>query len=218
MIKFKLNGKSLSMPSNWYDLTFDQYVKVMSTQGTTELISLFTGVPVETLKKAKFEGLELVIASLSFLNTEPKFDDVVIKIGKYDLPINSKKQFNIQQESLEQFEDMRKIILSHTDDKSNILEQSIRISKSYGKYVAIYLQKIRDKEYNFDKAMAMMPEINLLPAHQVIALGSFFFRKQLSLLPGIQKGYQSTTPSQKKKKPVSAVSRKRSARSPRSRK
>jgi len=216
MIKFKLNGKSLSMPSNWYDLTFDQYVKIMTPMTRAEQIAMFSGVDAETVMKAKIEGLDMVLAALSFLDTPPKFDNVIVKIGKYNLPVNSKKEFNIQFESLEQFEDMRAIMLKPIE--GDVITQSIEYAKTYAKYVAIYLQKIKYIGYSMDKAITMLPEIYEMPAHEVIALGSFFFRKLLSLLSGTPKGSQNTTPNQKKKKPGLVVSRKRSARSQRSRK
>lgn len=213
MIKFKLNNKDISIPSCWDDVTFGQYLKVMNlTDDTIELVSVFTGIEYETLNKSIIIGLDKVITALKFLNTTPAFPGSVNKCGKYDIPNNSKGGFNIQHETLGQFEDMRQIMKKIP--QGDLLEHT----KAYGRYVAIYLQKIRDGEYSNLKAVQMEDEINDMPAYQVIALGGFFFLRLWSLSTGIQSSSQNTPPIQKKSKPVTKGSKKASAHSRPSRK
>jgi hypothetical protein len=205
MIKFKLNGKPLKIPSSWDDPTFGQYIKIIQTNASaTDVISIFTGIDIKTLKKAKIEGLEMIMQSLSFLKKSPQWEGVCDKIGKYVLPINSKGKFDIQFESLGQFEDMRSIMNKVPED--NALE----LTKSFAQYVAIYLQKIRDGEYDQDKAGIMLDEVYAMPAKEVITVGSFFFLKLLSLSRGIDLNSLSTNQKPKKQKPVSKNSRKHS--------
>lgn len=187
MITFKLNGKKVSFPSSWTDLTFDQYLKIMvSTGGIIDIIALFTGIEPSVLKQAKISGMESIITTLAFLKEPHKFDSACNQAGKYSLPVNSKGQFNIQLESLAQFEDMRSAMSKvETDD-------IVGYTKAYATYVSIYLQKIRDGEYNSEKASDMIPEIMEMPAHEVITLGGFFFIKLLSLLNGIDHSSQTT--------------------------
>lgn len=208
MVPFKINGKKYNIPSQWEDLTFKQYIGVITnTEKLAGLINLFTGIDA---KAAKYEGLEELLLCLSFLQKTPKFEGVITKIGPYDLPINHKKQFNIQFESLGQFEDLRSVML-----KQNGESEVISLLQAQAKYVAIYLQKIRDGEYNYEKAMVMAEtDIQDLPAHQVITLGSFFLVKLLSLLTGTQSSYQNITQSQKKKKPGWVISKRRSDHTP----
>jgi len=180
MIQFKLNNKPLILPSCWEDTTFGQYIEILKgkASGITEAISLFTGIDIESIRKAKFTGLDMVIQTLSFLNKTPDFKGKADKIGKYILPINSKGEYNIQFESLAQFEDMRKVI-NKIDGKD-----VVSITMSYAEFCAIYVQNIRDKEYSYDKAKAMIPEIMDMPAHEVIKAGSFFLIKLSNLLTG----------------------------------
>ena len=211
MIPFKLNGKNLKMPSSWMDLTFDQYIKVLQCKGgTVEIISLFTGVDKEALLKSEFTGLEYVMEAISFLKEPFVFEKATPNVGKYKLPLNSKGEFNIQFETLAQFEDMRSEMIKTPDN------DLVELVKSYAKFVAIYVQKIRDGEYNYDKALALIPEIYTMPAHEVITTGSFFFVKLLTLLIGTAPTSPKATTNQKKKKPDLVKSPKSSVRSLRS--
>lgn len=209
MIQFKLNDKPLILPSCWEDTTFQQYIEIMKgkASGLSEAISLFTGIDIESIRKAKFTVLDIVIQTLSFLNKTPDFKGKADKIGSYMLPLNSKGEYNIQFESLAQFEDMRKVI-ARIDGKN-----VVSITMSYAEFVSIYLQKIRDTEYNYDKSKAMIPEIMGMPAHEVIKAGSFFLIKLSNLLTGTTTICQTTSPVPRKKKLVSATSKKRSGRS-----
>ena len=213
MIPFKLNGKQLQSPSDWEDLTFGQYVGVMENKtGTLGYISIFTGIDIETLKKAKIEGLDMIIQSLSFLRVTPKFEGTATNVGKYALPLNSKGIFDIQLESLGQFEDMRAIIMSIPD------KDLVAHTKAYANYCAIYLQKLRDGEYNPDEAIKMVQDVMNMPAHEVIKAGSFFFLKLLNLLTGMVHSSQNIPQKSKKYKLGSKNSAKSLAHMPRSRK
>lgn len=211
MIAFKLNDKPLQMPSAWHETTFFQYVSVMQgISDTGKVISLFTGVDHETIKKANFTGLELVITALSFLRTVPEIPATISQVGKYKLPLDSNGEFNVQMESLAQFEDLRAIIKKLPNN------DVIALTKSYSYIVAIYLQKIRDGEYDPDKAKSMVAEVEQMPALEVVSAGSFFLIKLLNLLNGTAATSPNTSQSPKKKQPVSVNSKKRSGRSPRS--
>lgn len=211
MIAFKLNDKPLQIPSAWHETNFFQYVSVMEgVSDTGKVISLFTGIDHETIKKANFTGLELVITALSFLRTVPEIPATVSQVGKYKLPLDSNGEFNIQMESLAQFEDLRAIIKKLPNN------DVIALTKSYSYIVAIYLQKIRDGEYDPDKAKSMVAEVEQMPALEVVSAGSFFLIKLLNLLNGTVKTSHNISQSPRKKQPVSAISKKRSGRSPRS--
>jgi hypothetical protein len=205
MIQFKLNSKKVEIPSTWYDLTMKQYLSILNGEikDTTDMIALFTGIDSAAIKKATIIGLDKVIASLGFLNTVPVFEGICEKVGAYKLPIE-KGKFNIQFESLAQFEDMRAIIKTCADIKS--------ITNAYPKIVAIYLQKIRDGEYDYTKAQQMADEVLTMPVKEVVTVGAFFYVKLMSLLLGTPATSPHITQSPKKSKQGSRNSVKRSAR------
>jgi hypothetical protein len=212
MINFKLNDKTFAIPQKWEEVTFDQYLKIFELKDDTiQLVSIFTGLYYDYLKNAVIIGLDDILTALSFIYKMPEFPGSVSECGPFQIPNNSKGAFNIQHESLGQFEDMRAVM--------NKLPEDIKAhTAAYAEYVAIYLQKIRDGEYSHLKAQMMVEEIYSYPAYQVITLGSFFFLKLKSFSNGSQRISPSTTRSPKKSKPATTNSKKRSARSPRSQK
>jgi hypothetical protein len=193
MINFKLNGQSLQIPTAWNEVTFGQYLEIFGLKDDViQLVAILTKQDYEYLKNATILGLDKLLEAISFINQPPEFPGYVDTCGPYHLPPNAKGQFNIQYESLGQFEDARKVMMA-------IPKGDVKYhTECYAKYCAIYLQKIRDKEYNPTKALEMAEEIKGFPAYQVITLGSFFFLKLLSSLNGTRTTSPSTVPSRKK--------------------
>lgn len=219
MIHFKLNGKKLSIPSSWDDVTFEHYLIILQNGATlTDALAMFTGIDRETLEKATIIGLDKVIEALAFLHRIPAMPAYTDKVGKYSLPSTNDGKFDIQFESLAQFEDMRAVIkgIPLKDGKYDPID----LTKAYGQFVSIYLQKIRDGEYSYTAAKDMLEDVYKMPAIQVITAGSFFFLKLLTLTTGTAVSFRPTTPSRKKSKQGSTSSPKRSeptARLPRRR-
>jgi hypothetical protein len=213
MIKFKLNGKPLEIPSSWEDLTLKQHNAIIQNkEGLPGALSILTGIDLETIKKAKFEGLNQLIQALSFLKKAPEYSGEVTKLGKYKLPLNSKGIFDVQFESLGQFEDMKALMVNID------LNNTLGYNKLCAQACAIYAQKLRDGEYNYDKSLSLLEEINEMPAKDVITAGSFFFLKLANLLTGTDQTFQTIAQNQKKSKPASKTSKRSSGRTPPSRK
>ena len=204
MIQFKLNGQSIAIPTSWNDVTFAQYLKIFEVRDDViHLVSIFTGLEYDKLKESVIVGLDKLLQALSFTNEIPKFPDYVDQCGPYKIPGNSKGQFNIQYESLGQFEDARRLMNQLTGDVK-------QHTAYYAKYVAIYLQKIKDGSYNPNAVEDMEKEIMTYPAYQVITLGAFFFIRLKILSGGIKSNSPTTKPSPKKSKRVLTPSKRSS--------
>lgn len=174
-----LNGKPIAITDSWDKMTFAQYLRVlkMPKDDLIEAFSIITGIDYDTLKKAKIGGLPKLMYLAKFLNEKIDFPDKPTKIGKFKLPLNSKGIFDVQLESLAQFEDMRHVM--------NTTEATIHAhTEAYATYCALYLQKIRDGEYDSDKAFKMVPELLQYPASDIISAGGFFFVRLQTLLNG----------------------------------
>lgn len=210
MIPFKLNSKPFKMPSSWDDARYDQYLKtfdVTPDTTTTDMLSIFLDIDVETLKKSKFSGLDQVLTALSFVNTPLKTDGYCKKVGPYELP--GKDKFDIQFEGLDQFEDMRAIMNKLPQQFRTVPEMKL-LAEAFPKFVAIYLQKIRDGEYSYSKAVEMEAEVLKMPAKEVVITGGFFYLKLTSLLNGTPKTSPPTPRSPKKSRQALKRSGKRS--------
>lgn len=194
MISFKLNNQSILIPTAWEEVTYSQYLRVISMPNDIiYLVSIFTGQEYEVLKSAVISGLDRILEALNFINQPPNFPAYVDQCGPYKIPANKDGQFDIRFESLGQFEDMRQAMIKRDPSAKGMLE-------SYSKYVAIYLQKIRDKEYAFSKVPELEEEIKSFPAYQVMALGAFFFLKLNGSLNGTKQTSLPIPQSQKKSK------------------
>lgn len=203
MIKFKLNGKPIEVKTSWDELSYNQYYQIFNLKDDLlQAVAICTGLSYDILKNAKIVMLDQVISAMSFLNKPAEWPGSCLQVGKYKLPINHKGQFNIQFESLGQFEDMRQLMKGVKDVTT--------LTETYPKFVAIYLQKIRDKEYSHSAAMEMVEEVKAMPAKEVITLGSFFYVRLMSLLSGIKTTSPNTSQSRKKSKPGLKTSKKRS--------
>lgn len=179
-MNFTLNKKKIEVLDSWDSMKFYQYLQVLKMRDIFDKISIVTSIDRETLKKAKIKGLNKILYAAQFLDVAPKFPDKPKHIGQFKLPLDSKGIFDIQFESLAQFEDMRQVMSK--------LEQTISAhTEAYATYCAIYLQKLRDGEYDGDKALKMVPEIMNYPASDVIVAGGFFFVWLQSLSNGTPK-------------------------------
>lgn len=199
MIKFTINGKPINYPSKWEDLTFGQYLEVMDLKNDSiKMVSIFSGLDYEYLKDATIVNLEALLEASNFVLTKPEWDTYYPQIGPYKLPPNKDGKFDIRFESMGQFEDARATML-----KANGVNEH---TKAYGRYVAIYLQKIRDGKYQPNKVKEMEEEVLTFPAFQVISLGQFFFLKLYLLSSGTTKTSLPIFQSPKKSKRASKTS------------
>lgn len=193
-----LNGKPIKITDSWDATNFAQYLRILKLKDDKiELISILTGLEYDYLKKAKITGFDKLLYKSQFINTPAIFPEKPTHIGKYKLPLNSLGVFDPQFESLAQFEDMRKLMPVQKDTDSD-LDKLYNHTEAYATYCALYVQKLRDGEYDGDEALKMIPEIMLMPASHIITAGSFFFIKLLSLLYGTTPNSQNMSPNQKK--------------------
>ena len=206
-MKFTLNKKQIEVTDSWDAMNFTQHLRVLKLRDITDTISIITGLDYDYLKKANIKGLDKLLYAAQFLNKPFDLTDrKPTHIGPYKLPLNSKGIFDIQFESLAQFEDMRQIMI--------VAEPGVYgHTEAYAKYCAIYAQKLRDGEYDGDKALAMVPEIMTYPASQILTAGAFFFVKLTNLLNGTPSSSPNTAPTRAKS--TGKRSKRNSGRTPR---
>jgi hypothetical protein len=112
---------------------------------------------------------------------------------------------DITLETLGQFEDMRKVMDScNPKDGDTDIEKIVRITEAYPVYSAIYCQKIRDGQYDCDKAMEMVPEMWAAPALEILSAGNFFLISLSSSFSSTQKTSLQRVPVWKRSRLVMA--------------
>lgn len=217
MITFRLNGKPIQVATSWDELTYEQYLRTFQPLDLRGLLAVCAGIPDSETQNAEITGnVDALISAMDFVKKPPVWPHPVLKCGPHQLPINHKKEYNIGYASLAQFEDMRPLLSKIEGNTQD--ERAKSIALLYPAILSIYLQKIRDREYSYSKAMDMIHEIRTYPAREVVTLGSFFLVKLTNLLNGTPASSPTISPNLKKKKQGSAGYKKRSARSLRSRK
>lgn len=168
-ITIELNGVKVEkdIPTMWKEVTFGQFLKLSECEDDiSKILSLLTGIEVETLNKAKIQNLEKIITLLSFLKTEMTLEVPKTCMG-YEIPKN------LEFETIGQFEDLKLEALQMKDIKS---------FEKYALFCAIYAVK----EYDYKKAEELAPVFLNAPCEEVMAIGNFTLLKLTELTSGIE--------------------------------
>ena len=160
-ITIELNGIKVEkdIPITWKEVTFKQFLGLVECgDDTGKIISLFTGIDEETLKKAKIYNLSSIISLLGFLKTEM---DLTLpeKVLGYSIPKN------LEFESIGQFQDLKLEAMT--------MEKDLKAFEKYPLFVAIYAVN----PYDFKKAEELAKEFENAPSEEVMAVGNFTLLK-----------------------------------------
>lgn len=175
----QINIKAESIPHRWEKMTFGQYVKYLQVYklGWNHILAIFIDADPEEILKAKVEGFEVIISRLRFLNLPPEWDQMPTKLGTVTIPKD------VTFESVEQFETMRR---TYTESLPETHESAIEEYKRFAQLAAIYYQPIREgRDFDPERAIALMEEIYSLSCMEVVSVGRFFYAKLMSLRSGI---------------------------------
>jgi hypothetical protein len=162
------------IPTCWEEVTFKQFVEMAECgDDYAKLLSVFTGIDPEILRKAKVHNLESIVRVLQFLGTKP-LDVVPATILGYKVPKD------LGTESIQQWEDLKKDL---RDTKElGPKEQMLR----YPLYVATYCCEQEYGEYDWKRAENMAKRFENAPALEVLAIGHFTLAKLIELRFGIK--------------------------------
>lgn len=176
MITFKINGTKFKIPTDWQDVTYAQYVALITTPpALVDHIALFTGIKKEILLRAELRNVESISLALAFLTISPKFHDKpTMLVGPYTLPED------VTLNSLGQFEDLRGLLAKMPKSLAT-REEQLQIADLYLEASAIYCQKIIYGEYDYTKVAEVKEELKRYSCMEVISTGAFFLFKPLNI-------------------------------------
>jgi hypothetical protein len=199
MIKIKIDGKPHEIPEKWEEVPFSMFLDLIEAdQDYTAILSVLLGIEKEILKKVKIQGLDLIISRLSFMKEQPQIEPKPMKLGPFEFPKD------ITFETVEQFEDTRSEI--HKAQNKTLKEQT----EALAVFAAIYCQN----PYDSEKAQYLSKSFYSLPCTEVMAAGSFFQAKCLSMQSGLSMNYLRKNIRLKKNRPVFASWARRSVFTP----
>ena len=186
MIKIKIDGKAHELPERWEEVSFETFLKLIGAQDDyVQIMSIILGLPEAELRTSKIQGLDLVIRALSFLSKQPEVDATPERLGTYTFPKD------VSYETVEQFEDTRRSINQLADKDLKDQTEALAL------YAAIYCQN----PYDSEKAQYLSRSFYALPCTEVMAAGSFFQAKCLSMHSGLSMSYLRKNIRLKKKRP-----------------
>jgi hypothetical protein len=164
------------IPEGYHQVKFGQFVEVAkSPKDTNTILSIITGIDVETIKKAKITNIEDVILALAFFNK-----DAELKVPDTCLGYKIPKDLGF--ECVAQYEDLQ----LHLNECREKKVTDVELMASYPLYCAVYACSQKYGTYDWAKVEEMAPEFMNAPATEVLAIGNFTLLKLIGLKLGIK--------------------------------
>lgn len=166
-----LNGKTVTkdIPTSWDPVTFRQYIELVDVQGDPNgVLSAFTGIEAETLKRVKIVGLDAILHAISFVNVPPANTKPATILGY-------KVSKDLEFETTGQFKDAQMVIGSMSlTPETKVLSKEDQLK--YLDIVAIfampdYLDATAEQQKEF--ALKFLDA----PCSEVLAIGNFTLLK-----------------------------------------
>lgn len=185
-ITMTMNGITVhkEIPTSWAGVTFEEFIKLAKCQTVTDKLSVFTGIEVETLKKAKINNLYQIIGLLSFTETKPEVSKIPEAIAGYRMPSN------IETDEIGRFEDLKiesakiKKIPEDVEISREELNEILESVNAYAMFCAIYATE----PYDYKEAEKLKDVFMKAPCEEVVAIGNFTLLKLIELNnPGLLK-------------------------------
>lgn len=213
MEKFKLgkSKKEVMMPSGWHEIPFYQGVKISEDNlNEVETLALLSNCDVEDIRSATDpESIFYLLSAFRFLREMP------LGLDKPQIPNSIKFNghhiifphviyqdiFDLGKASVGQIKDMEMVMVNmgtefrkdeeeENQDRAFTELETIKMCPSL---CAIYIQKLIDKEYDYDTAMKLSSEIEQhLSFKEVLNIGYFFLKRLADLNDGQTKSYRKS--------------------------
>lgn len=166
------------IPVSWDGVTFDQFLKLGECgSDKIKVLSLFTGIDYETLKKSKVVGLDSVLAALSFLEKapEPRIPKTILG---YPVPDN------LEFEQVQQYLDIKNYL---EESKAKTPQQQL---EQYTLYCAVYaVPHWKQGQYSWEHTEKLAPLFLNAPCTEVMGIGNFTLAKLIGLKHDIKINY-----------------------------
>jgi hypothetical protein len=197
MENYKLGKIKFKMPSSWQDVSFKTGVEILkSGDSDIKLLSRLSGISYDELINATdFEELFYFINSFTWVGTLPlkespempksvKFGDRLIIFPH----VVYNDTFDLGNASVGMVKDMEAVLTNKTREVLNGEERdltNIELIEILPFVVAIYLQKVMDRNYDYEKAMRLVDDVSeKMSFKEVLNIGYFFLQKLIALNNG----------------------------------
>lgn len=219
----RLGSIKVALPSSWGEVPFWKGQVIMEGgMNEIEIMALLSGIDHDIIKKSTdFESIYYLTHTMTFLSELPEGvkaprmpRSFTIDENKRPFPyVINDDEFDLGKSSVGQIKDMEMIIsnMSKTfigEEERDLYE--IETIKMCPFIVAIYIQKIIDREYDYDKATKLVDKVSLqMSFSDVVNIGYFFFWKLIALKRGYVNGHRKLNSPRRKLKRGLVISMKR---------
>lgn len=200
MLSVTINSKKHNIPTGWHEVTWSQYLKLIKPLKLTEIISIFTGIPVKKLSNSRITGLESIIIALNFIGEGMNIPENTTKLGKFILP----KDITLQ--TIDQY-----FMLQAEIEKMSVHEDIVERTKYLANFASIYCHALNE-EFDYEKSIELAKEFDSYSCIEVLAAGSFFLSKLISIDKHLPMSYLLTLTRWKKLRQDTKILTKRSDR------
>lgn len=167
IVHITLNGLKVTkdIPESWDKVTFGQCLELIKAgpEAKIKALSIFTGIEMELLNKAKIHNLYPVLEILSFLDKEMEYS-IPNEVMGYKIPKD------LESESIAQYADIQELVKKFKED-DNVGNLSY-----YPLIVATYCVN----PYDFKKAEELAETFLNAPCMEVMAVGNFTLARLLA--------------------------------------
>ena len=67
-MKITVNDSSFNCPGSWAEVTFKQFLELAEAgDNTARILSVFSGIPEETIRKARLRNSDVVLDKIKFI-------------------------------------------------------------------------------------------------------------------------------------------------------
>lgn len=205
MEKYKINGQSITMPTGWHDVRYNDAMNILENQlNDVQVFSLFSGLSEKEVKNLnKEKDIYYFLQGFPFLNKLPIDikgalpQTIKYKEARYELPYALPDDpYDFGDASVGQIEDMKaimtKMVTEFLDGEERGLT-NLEVFKIYPPLVAIFLHPILEgSEYDYKASQKLADRIQKeLSFKEVVYMGAFFLMKLSVLINGSKKGLQN---------------------------
>ena len=201
MEHYKINGKSISMPTGWHDVKYSDACNIIDNNlNPVQIFSLFSGIDEQEVERLNREDdIYYFLKGFPFLEKMPIEDKPAIprsinyKGERVIFPhVIFNDPYDFGNTTVGQIEDMKAVISKKVKDIVGDEERDINnmeLLTVYPYVAAIYIQPIIENEYNYNRAMKMAKELrDEMSFKEVVYMGNFFLMKLGSLVSGSKRG------------------------------
>ena len=195
--KIKTREEHFQCPTDWDEVSFGQYIKMMRVFSTQEdihmrelsVLQIFTGIPAADWDHATADQQNIIFEAIAFLNQAPKLDNLQTpkhfnyKGGAYPIPTDLEQLTYRQMITIQGILQVVNMNWEEQQKKKDEIKKipDWMVLREWPRLVAYGMQPIIDGGIKVDEARAeaLAKEFEQMPVLDIYPIANFFLSKML---------------------------------------